>query len=160
MPVDPKLALGALEIFRGFQDAEAIDSTARVNRLISQINVDRLEYEAYERERYGQELALRQVGEADKVIGAQRAAFASKGVDVSGGTARAVQAESRLTARLNAIDIEENARRQAFGIRRRSVDLGLTSRLLDVGTSAKKSRAISGAISSGLEFYMLSQGKG
>jgi hypothetical protein len=94
-------------------------------------------YEQMRRARLGADMnavdALQQGGIAagqqrmrgSQVIGAQKAAYAASGVDVSSGTPAEQQASTALTAELNAQNAENNAVRQALGYRRTADQYGL-----------------------------------
>jgi hypothetical protein len=51
-----------------------------------------------------------------QVIGAQKASFASQGIDVNSGVARQVQMETKELSELDALSIKGNAYRQAYGL--------------------------------------------
>ncbi len=55
--------------------------------------------------------------QASQVVGEQRAAYASSGVDVDSGTAMDVQIAARMIGELDANTIRNNAAREAWGIK-------------------------------------------
>ncbi len=61
--------------------------------------------------------------EGTKVIGEQKAAIAAAGVDVSSGSAVDLMAETRRTSELDAKTIQNNAAREAWGLRMEADDM-------------------------------------
>jgi len=61
--------------------------------------------------------ASRQRAEIGKVVGGQRAAFAANGIDAASRSVSDVAADTTLKGELDAITIESNAFREAFGFR-------------------------------------------
>jgi len=75
------------------------------------------ELQAEDATRRGALSASRQRGQVRGVIGSQQVAFASQGVDVGSRSVADVAADSGLKGELDAITIENNAFREAFGFR-------------------------------------------
>lgn len=84
---------------------------------------------ALESERYAQKMleqgdieAKKYKQQGNQLIGRQRAAFGSSGVDVGYGTAKAVQDEARMTIAEDVETIKTNAFLQAMGYRAQAQD--------------------------------------
>lgn len=82
------------------------------------------------------------------VIGAQRAGFASSGVDVNSGSARDVAVDARRLGEADALQIRKNAEREAFGFRAEAEDLRRSAKVARLGGQAQKSAAYWGAAGS------------
>lgn len=63
----------------------------------------------------GEGLAAKQYGRGVRQVGAQRAAWANRGIEVGTGTPGQIEDATSLFAQLDALTIRENARREAYG---------------------------------------------
>ena len=158
MATNPYNQFALLQVTRGFSQYSAIRDASDINVQLSQGNALRLEFNALEKEREAQALVGKLISEGDRVVGTQRAAFANQGVDVSSGTARAVQQEAYLNTRLNVLDIQERARREALGFKIQARDVRLGSRLAEIGDRGRARSALGQGVSQGAAFYLAGQG--
>ena len=85
-------------------EADLMDYNAAVADISAQ---EAKEQGAVEADRYKEQI--------EGVIGAQRAGYAGQGVDVSSGSALAVQADTAAVAEMDALQITSNAARTAWG---------------------------------------------
>jgi hypothetical protein len=92
-------------------DAELQDYNADVADIQAQDALERGEVEA---DKYG--AAVR------RMVGAQRANYATQGVDVSSGTPMDVQADTAQWGEINALQIKSNAAREAWGYKVEAYD--------------------------------------
>jgi hypothetical protein len=70
----------------------------------------------------GEVEAARYKEQVEGVIGSQRAGYAGQGVDVSSGSALAVQADTAAIAEMDALQIKSNAARTAWGYKVEAYD--------------------------------------
>lgn len=70
----------------------------------------------------GNTAALRAGGRSAQLAGAQRAGYAAQGLNVNTGSAADVQADSRALGALDALTIQNNARREAWGYQVQGAD--------------------------------------
>lgn len=76
----------------------------------------------------GEEAADRQRDQTQDLIGSQRAALGASGVQMDTGSALRLQADSAYLGELDALTIEENARREAMGLSRGAQDRQLEAK--------------------------------
>lgn len=81
----------------------------------------------------GTEAELRYRRGVRGTVGSQRAALAAQGVDLAGGSAADVQAETTLLGELDALTIRNNARREAWGFQVQATDLRARGQLARMG---------------------------
>lgn len=65
----------------------------------------------------GEEAVATHRGEVNKLLSAQKASYASQGIDVTSGVAREVAESTKLLAALDQIKIKNNAWQEAWGLR-------------------------------------------
>lgn len=133
------LGLGAFQIWASRQNAEMVLEQQELQGDINDMNAEFLELDAWEAEKFGFSQSARYQSVIDQTIGAQRTAFAGEGVDVSSGTARAIQEEARLTGTLNLIEIQRRARARAKGIRLKASNLRLGTELGSLAAASEAS---------------------
>lgn len=106
-----------LSIWSGFQQARLIEQQARIQHDISEFNAEQKEIEAFQTLQWGYEQGAQYQQVIDNMISDQRVAYASQDVDVSFGTAKAIQEETAQIGELNVMDIHRQAADRAKGIR-------------------------------------------
>jgi hypothetical protein len=95
------------------------------------------ELQAVDAERRGL-LASRQArAQGRQVIGSQRAALAAQGVDVASGSALDVQADTAYQAELDAATIQNNAWREAYGLRTQASKGRFAGRMAEIEGESK-----------------------
>jgi hypothetical protein len=153
------LAIAAIaqQVFAGGSAAKDILHQNELQREIDALNAEYKETEAFEAETLGYTQSARYQSIVDVTIGSQRSAFAGEGVDVNSGTAKAVQAEARLTGQLNIIDMHRNARARATGLKLEASNIRLGSAFSRVqansDANAARMRGLLGATEIGLNEY-------
>jgi hypothetical protein len=100
-----------------YSQIQASKAQDRYQRTMADIDARNREIAAEEAMAAGEGRAVRIRGEAARMTGAQRAAFAGQGVDVGTGAPAAVRAETEFFGELDAIQETSNAWREAFGYR-------------------------------------------
>lgn len=151
------LALGGLQLWSGLQQAEQIRANARLTERIGQMNARFAEIDAYEAEKMGYSEAARYQSVVDDVISDQRTIMAANNIDITEGTAKELQEESRLTGFLNTLDLQKAARAKALGLKieasnmRLGVDLNRIQS--DINADASVRAGVMGAARYGVEAY-------
>lgn len=92
-------------------EADLMDYNAAVAEISAEQAVEQGKVEA---DRYREQI--------EGVVGAQRAGYAGQGVDVSSGSALAVQADTAAMAEMDALQLQSNAARQAWGFKVEAYD--------------------------------------
>jgi hypothetical protein len=92
-------------------EADMMDYNASVAEISAAQAVEQGEVEA---NRYREQI--------EGVVGTQRVGYAGQGVDVSSGSALAVQADTKAAAEMDALQIKSNAQRQAWGFQVEAYD--------------------------------------
>src|SRR5574343_781094 len=112
------LALAAIQGFSAYKQSEETREAAEFQNKLDAINEKYAEYDAHQAEIFGATEAARYDVQIKGTIGAQKLALAGEGVDVSYGTAKELQKETELIGTLNLIDIQNEARMKAIGLKR------------------------------------------
>jgi hypothetical protein len=113
-------AIAAYTVISGLSNSKKQKEQAKRNREIAEFNAKLIEKDALDTEKFGYTQSSRYLGTIDAVIGNQRTALAAANVDVSQGTAAAIQEESKNIGFLNALDIERQARLKAQKLRQQA----------------------------------------
>jgi len=111
------IAIAALQLWQAHEQSERIDDVAEETARANEANADLIEIDAHAAEQDGFTQSSRYQSTIDTTVGSQRVAFASQDVDVSSGTAKAIQEETRLIGFLNQQAIQTVARNKASGLR-------------------------------------------
>lgn len=117
------LALGSLIGASAIGGAVNSVRRGRYEQSVANTNAALAEMQADDAERRGGLAALRHQGETRTLIGAQRAAGAASGVDLSSGSIADLQAEAAFLGELDALTIRNNAAREAWGYRAEAAGL-------------------------------------
>ena len=146
--------VAALQVWSGLQQAQMMRRQAKLTEQLNEMNARFAEIDAYEEEKFGYSEAAAYQTQIDATVGQQRVAFAAQGVDVSFGTAAQLQAETRLTGFLNTIDIQNQARAKARGLRNEAANIRLGSYMgrsqAEINASAAQTQGILGAVNTGV----------
>ena len=108
-------AFAGLSLISTVYGAFSAYQSGKAQKRIAQYNASVAEYQAKDAIDRGEVAVTRRRSQTTQVIGSQRAALASQGVDVNDGSAREVQADARYLGELDAMTIRNNARREAWG---------------------------------------------
>jgi hypothetical protein len=147
------LTSGGLQLWGSMEQAELTRRQAELNRQVSEFNAEDLEQSAWEAEKFGYTQVARYQSTVDEVISKQRVRFAAEGVDITFGTAAEIQEESRMTATLNALDIQKAARERAQNLRTEAANVRLQGFLGVVqGEAQASAETISGFAGAGQSF--------
>lgn len=104
-------------IAEGEIQSTAISTQANFQRLQNETNAKFAELQARDAKKRGRKEAQLLKSVAKQQKSAQRASAAARGVDVDAGTAADIQSDIDLASELDAIQIENNAYREAFGFK-------------------------------------------
>ena len=143
-------ALTGLQIWSGYQQANSIRDTARLNRAINAANARYAEIDAMEAEKLGYTQATRYQTVIDSTVSEQRVGYAAQGVDVSFGTAAEVQKESKLMGFLNQLEIQNVARARARGLKIEASNIRLGGQMSNIQSEINQSAARTTGLFSGL----------
>lgn len=117
--------------YNKLQEGKSKRALAKTNRFIADLEAQ----DALDR---GQEKEAIARGETKKLVGSQRASFGAQGVRLGVGSAQDVQQEALDIGELDAVTIKNNARREAFGIKREASAFDFSAKR---ATSAAKTEA-------------------
>lgn len=151
------LALAAFKFASAVGRSNLIMQQADLQERIDEENAKSIEASAFEAEQFGYTQAARYQNNIDQTIAAQQVGFASKGVDVTSGTAKVLQDEARLTGALNVMDMIRAGAEQANGLRFKATDVRLNSVMKQIqaestAAATRTSGAID-AVSTGVSGY-------
>lgn len=122
----PLLALAtvsAAQIINGAKSAETMKRQARMQKAIADMNAKYIEIDAFNARAAGYTRAARYQTVVDRTIADQRLAMASANVDITSGTAKEIQTESRMIGELNQLDIIEQGQMKAYGLKTQAMNL-------------------------------------
>lgn len=100
-----------------FSQSEAMKQQGAYQKEMYDTNARLAGYQAEDAIRRGNQEAINYKTQAKKTIGAQRAALAASGVDISDGSALDIQQETAAQGAEGALQIKNNAWREAWGYR-------------------------------------------
>lgn len=150
-------ATGAFQIVSGLQQAELMRESGRFAQQVAEMNAQYAELDAYEAEKFALTESARYQTQIDSTISDQRTMLAAEGVDITSGTAKAIQEETKLTGFLNTLDIEAQGRAKAMGLRRQAASFRIGGAQnvaqANINASATRANAVVGGIGSGLNAY-------
>lgn len=150
-------ALGGFQLWSGLQQAELIMGSARLTNQINEANARFIELDAYEAEKFGYTQSARYQATIDKVLAQQKSAFAASDTDFTSGVAAELQAETKLVGFLNVIDLQNEARKRALGLKTQAsnvrLGIGITNAQAQMNAFAAQVGGITGAARSGLAAY-------
>lgn len=115
----------ALQAWDGLQQAESIRRSSAMQQRIDEMNAKYAEIDAYEAEKYGYTQVARYQTTIDQTSSEQKSILAAKNVDINFGTAAEVQADTKVAGMLNSVDLMNQARKRAFGLRTQASNLRL-----------------------------------
>lgn len=107
----------AMQLGSGYTKSVALGEQAKNEELAAQLDAEVAERNIKQKKKVAEENAQLVQKQGAKVKSAQRAGYAAGNVDVSSGSALAVQEETSLLAGLDAQKIRNNATLEAFGIK-------------------------------------------
>jgi predicted polyphosphate/ATP-dependent NAD kinase len=151
-------AEGGISIVSGLQQAGLVREQARLTSMLSQMNEQYADLEAFDTEGYTEAVAARTETQGQQTVGSQRVAMAAENVDVNFGTAKEIQNESKLNTFLNVIDIRQQGRARALGIKREARNATIQSMInggaAGLQASATQTAGFLNAAATGANYYM------
>jgi hypothetical protein len=159
----------AMSVRAARKGGKAAQASANAEADMMDYNASVAEIQAEQTVEQGAVEAARYKEQMEGVVGAQRVAFAGQGVDVSSGSALAVQADTQAIAEMDALQIKSNAARQAWGYKVEAYDSkkrALYARhegvmLAKAGTAnawAQGIQGVGGMLSTGLNYSAMRYG--
>lgn len=121
-------------------------SAGKYNKSISKFNTKIAELQAKDALRRGGKDIAQTRSTARQVIGAQRTALASQGIDVDVGSAADVQEDTMIRSEIDVNTIRNNAAREAWGFKVQATSGRLQSGL---DSMEANNRAVSGLMTAG-----------
>lgn len=131
------------QLWAGAQEAENIRAMGRLKEKIADFNADLAEQDAFNAEASGATEMARYQTTIDQVVGAQRVAMASQGTDINFGTAKELQAETRLTGLMNQFDMQRRGHERAKGYKREASNIRFGAQMGRNQTEAEAGLAVS-----------------
>jgi hypothetical protein len=129
----------AMSVRAAKKAGQAAEASANAEANLDDYNASVADLQALDAAERGAIEASRYRQQVRGIIGAQRASYAGQGVDVSSGTPAAVQADTAAIGEMDALQLESNAKREAWGYQVQAYDSrmrGLYARL--EGVNARK----------------------
>lgn len=113
---------GASSLAGGVSQSQALKAQGDFSQYQAEQNARLAEAQAEDATKRGAKEASRLQRQTRGVIGAQRAALAAQGIDISSGTAADIQAETAQFGIDDASTIRQNAIREAYGFQREAIN--------------------------------------
>lgn len=112
-----------LQLFGAYEQSESLRAQGQYQKQQAYAQAGLNELYAKDVEAKGRRASLRVRQKANVVKGAQRAALAAQGIDVSTGTAGDILDETQTAGEMDALTTKNNAWREAFGYKTEAVRL-------------------------------------
>jgi len=117
--------LSGLQVYNGLQNADMIRANAKLTAQIAEINAKAREADAFNATADGETDVARYAAVVDGIGAEQQANYAAADVDITFGSAKDFQEESKLNGFLNTLDIREQAHAKALGYQREARSIRL-----------------------------------
>lgn len=104
-------------LVNGYAQGEAQKAQGRYAERMSELNARMIDLRADDTLKRGDQEAGVFGKKIRKLVGAQRAALGASGIAIDSGSAQAVQDETELSGKLDALTIKNNAWKEAWGLR-------------------------------------------
>lgn len=98
-----------------FSQANAIAGQAQYQQKVAEINSKIADFQATDALQRGGQAAARALGRSSQAVSSERASAAGQGINVNTGSAADIQDQTGAMGRLDALTIQNNAMREAFG---------------------------------------------
>lgn len=151
------LGTGALQLYGAFNQAKAIEESAKLTEQINEMNAEYAELDAYKTEKQGYSEVARYKSTINQTVSSQRAGYASDNVDVNYGTALELQQETKLVGMLNALDIQNAAHNKALGFKREAANIRLNGSMqhaqAELDAYSARLSGVTGAAKTGIAGY-------
>lgn len=108
---------GVSSIGTAYSQSQAMRSQGEYQQRVAETNESLSKFKAQDAIDRGNRASARNDMQTKRLIGSQRAALASQGIDVNVGSAADVQEDSRAMGALDSLTIRNNAWREAWGYR-------------------------------------------
>lgn len=158
------LALAALQLVGGFQQADIIRQNGTLQGKIADMNAQFAEVDSHNALVAGYSNAARYQTQVDQVVGADKAAYAGANVDVRYGTATQVQDDNRVAGFENVLQMQKNAQNQAIGYEGQAINIKLGGQMTELqsnlNAAATQSAGMFSAASTALTGYAYGQSTG
>lgn len=143
------LLSGISSLGNAITQSSAIRSQARFQQAQFKFNQRLADLEAREAERVGLAEATKVRASARKLEAEQRVRFAAQGVDPRFGTPSAILDSTQFLSEMDAITVQNNAYRRAFGYKVESIGYGTQARFSRLASQgAARSTILAGGVSS------------
>lgn len=158
------LALAALQLVGGFQQADITRKNGDLQYDIADMNAKFAELDAFNSIATGQGTAAKYATTVNQTQAADKAAYASEGVDVNYGTAKNVESDNRVAGLNNTLQIQRQAQNQAVGFQTQAINIRLGGHMTqlqsNLNAASQESSGIMKAISTGVAGYAYGESTG
>lgn len=120
-----------------YSQSEALKSQSDYQRSMSAINARFADIQGKDAIERGEKEAQKLKKGAKRTIGAQRAALAAQGIDVNEGSALELQEDTDKLSSEDAMQIRNNAWREAWGYRVQAQNISSQSAMSSIGANAQ-----------------------
>lgn len=141
-------AMAGFSLADAFTQYSAGNAQGEFTKQAYETNARYAELEAADALKRGHSAAIQQRKRTKQLVGAQRAALAGSGVEVSSGSGLDLQMEADEMGRLDAMTIENNAFREAWGLKAQASEMRYQGK---IAKSAAKFTANQTLISGGMK---------
>ena len=140
--------IAALQLAGGLFAADNIKKTAQLNQDIANMNAEFAELDAYDAEIDGYSQTAEYQKIVDDTLAEQTLALTAADIDITYGSAASIQSETRFTAQLNKMEIENQANKRALGYEAQARQYRLGGFLQKVEAEGRATSAVIGGITS------------
>ena len=145
---------GGLSINQANQQAKSLRAQAAYQASMAEVNAQFSEMQANDVMRRGKQEATAVRKEGQKIIGAQRAALAAQGIEVDTGSAAELQEETAMLSAEQAVKVQNNAWREAWGYKTQAAQMRSAARFGQIEAAMKvQSTLMTGGIQAANQVY-------
>ncbi len=139
------VAATAVSAYGAIQQGQAAQNQADYQAAVDRNNQQVAEWQAADALDRGAEAERQHRTRVQQVLGSQRAAMASNGLDLSSGSPLDILSDTAMFGELDALTIRSNAEREAYGHRVRSQDFAASAQLAQMRGSSAATAGMVGA---------------
>lgn len=148
--------LGGLQLTQAYTQSQMIRAESDYQASMLDISAGFSDLNAQDAINRGKKDAQAVKRRAKQILGSQRVALAGQGIDISSGSALDVQLDTADAAEIDALQVKNNAWKEAWGHRVESFNLRNQSRLTkQSGNYQANSTLLSGGINTISNMYMM-----
>ena len=151
------IALAAYQAWAGAQAAEMNERNGKIQRDVNELEAKYIDMDAFNAEAYGYSEVAAYDPTVSKTIADQRTELAAHDVDLTYGTAAAIQEETRQIGEFNKMEIESQAHAKSLGLKQQARNVRLNGSLGQIAnqnqSASMQAQGFANAAQTGIRAY-------